>query len=82
MFIFFGLYLAVFDPVQKTIVSELAPKNRRGGIIGTYQMITGLIAIPGGLFMGFLYDLNRLYPFFIGLVSSTIIAFFMLKLKK
>ncbi|MBD3312396.1 MFS transporter [archaeon] len=82
MFLLFGLYLAVFDPVQKTIVSELAPKNRRGGIIGTFQMITGLVAIPGGLFMGLLYDFNPVYPFIIGLASSLIIALFMLKLKK
>ncbi len=73
-FILFGLHLAVFDPVQKTIISELAPKERKGGIIGTYEMIIGLTAIPGGLFMGWLYDLNNLYPFITGLISSLIIT--------
>lgn len=72
MFILFGLYLAVIDPVQKTVVSELAPKSRQGGIIGTYQMIIGLTTIPSGLIRGLLYDFNPLYPFITALTASLI----------
>lgn len=82
MFILFGLYLAVLDPVSKTLVSELAPKKQKGGIIGAYQMIIGLMAVPGGLFMGYLYDLNTTYPFIIGLITSMLTAVMMRKTYK
>ncbi len=80
-FIVFGLYLAISDTMQKTIVSELAPKGRKGGIIGTYEMIVGLTAIPGGFFMGWLYDLNPLNPFFLSLLVSIATGIMFLQMK-
>ncbi len=80
-FVFFGLYLAVSDTLQKTIVSELAPKGRKGGIIGTYDMILGLIAIPGGFFMGHLFDLNPSFPFLLSSLISLVVCLFFLKEK-
>jgi MFS family permease len=62
-FVLFGLFNAGFDPVKRTFVTDLAPKEAKASVVGLYQMIIGLIALPSGLFMGFLWEINNLYPF-------------------
>ncbi|TAK56714.1 MAG: MFS transporter, partial [Bacteroidetes bacterium] len=55
-FIFFGLHKAALEPVQKTLVSELAPSEIRASALGGFQMIVGLCAFPSSLFAGLLWE--------------------------
>ena len=55
-FIFYGLHKAALEPVQKTFVSELAPKDYKASSLGGFQMVIGLSALPASLCAGLLWD--------------------------
>jgi len=55
-FIFFGLHRAAVEPVQKTLVSELAPTDYRASYLGAFQMVIGLCAFPASFIAGILWD--------------------------
>jgi MFS family permease len=45
-FVLYGLHRGALEPVQKTFVSELSPERLRASILGGFQMVTGLCALP------------------------------------
>ncbi len=55
-FILYGLHKAALDPVQKTLISELAPADFRASALGGFQMVIGLCALPSSLVAGILWD--------------------------
>lgn len=55
-FILYGLHKAALEPVQKTIVAELAPKDYVASTLGGYQMIMGLCSLPASLTAGVLWE--------------------------
>ncbi len=55
-FVLYGVHKGAFDPVSKTLVAELAPESFKASVIGGYQMVTGLCALPASLIAGFLWD--------------------------
>lgn len=74
MFVIYGLHKGALEPVQSTIVSELAPEKFRASSLGTYQMLIGLCAFPASLIAGFLWDkIGSLAPFYLSL-GLTIVA--------
>lgn len=74
MFVIYGLHKGALEPVQSTIVSELAPEKYRASSLGTYQMLIGLCAFPASLIAGFLWDkIGSLAPFYLSL-GLTIVA--------
>jgi len=80
VFVLYGLHKAALEPVQKTLVSELAPEQYRASTLGGYQMIIGLCALPASLIAGILWDsLNLFVPFFLSLgltlVSMVLLVF-------
>jgi MFS family permease len=82
LFILFGFFNASWDPVKRTFVSELSPKNSKASVIGLYQMITGLLALPSGLIMGYLWEINYKIPFLIAGLTSLILIFLMKLIKE
>lgn len=70
-FILYGLHLAALEPVQKTIVSELAPAELKASSLGIYQMIIGLCALPASLIAGILWDHAGVFaPFYLSLLLT------------
>ncbi|PIN78789.1 MFS transporter [Candidatus Woesearchaeota archaeon CG10_big_fil_rev_8_21_14_0_10_34_8] len=68
VFIFYGLHKGALEPVQKTFVSELAPKKYRASSFGSYQMVIGLCALPASLTAGILWDkISIATPFYLSL---------------
>ncbi|MEM6452144.1 MAG: MFS transporter [Cyanobacteria bacterium P01_D01_bin.105] len=55
LFLFYGLYGALTRGVQKALVADLVHPQRKGAEIGTFHMLSGLVALPASLFAGFLY---------------------------
>ncbi|MBI4097128.1 MAG: MFS transporter [Candidatus Levybacteria bacterium] len=79
-FIFYGLHKGALEPVQKTLVAELAPKEYVASIIGAFQMVIGLVALPASLIAGLLWDtINPLAPFYFSfaltVVSTALLVF-------
>jgi MFS family permease len=68
LFVLFGVHKAALEPVQKTIAAELAPQPYRASVLGGFQMIVGLAALPASLLAGFLWDrVGRSAPFLVSL---------------
>jgi len=55
-FILYGLHRAALEPVQKTLVAELAPPLYRASSLGGFQMVIGLCAFPASLLAGVLWE--------------------------
>jgi len=80
LFVVYGLHRGAIEPVQKAFVSELAPLDYRASVLGTFQMIVGLCALPASLIAGLLWiSLGRLVPFYFSLsltVPAIVLMFF------
>lgn len=81
-FIFYGLHKGAVDPVQKALISELAPEKYRASSLGGFQMVTGLCALPASLIAGILWDkIGKFTPFWfsLGLTGLAIVLLFFVK---
>jgi len=84
IFALYGLHKAAIEPVQKTFVAELAPKDYRASALGGFQMIIGLCALPSSLIAGILWEnISILAPlyFSLGLTILSIIVLLFVKSK-
>jgi len=78
VFVLFGLHKAALDPVQRTIVAELGPPEFRASLIGGFQLVVGLCALPASLGAGWLWDhVGRTAPFWLS-AGLTAVASLML----
>jgi MFS family permease len=80
LFVLYGVHKAALDPVQKTIAAELAPQAYRASVLGGFQMVVGLMALPASILAGLLWDrVGRLVPFILSLgltaVAATLLFF-------
>ncbi len=70
-FVLYGLHKGSLNTVQKTFVSELAPKQFRASSLGAFKMLTGLFALPASLLAGILwYKISLIVPFTVSLVLT------------
>lgn len=83
LFVLFGVHKAALEPVQKTIAAELAPAQYRASVLGAFQMVIGLAALPASLLAGFLWDrLGRQTPFHVSLGLTAVAALLLLFVKE
>jgi MFS family permease len=85
IFVFYGIHRAALDPVQKTLITELSPADRRAGSLGGFQMIIGLCALPASLGAGWLWvRLGDVAPFALslGLTLVAIVLLFFVREKQ
>jgi len=79
LFAIYGLYIAFTDGVSKAFISDLAPKERRATILGTYGTVTGVAALVASVAAGLLWDhVNVAAPFALGAVAALLAAILML----
>ncbi len=82
-FVLYGLHRGSLEPVQRTLVAELAPKKFRASGIGGFQMIIGLVALPASLIAGLLWDkINILTPFYLSLGLTAVAIVLLLFVKE
>lgn len=83
LFVLYGVHKAALDPVQKTIAAELAPQPYRASVLGGFQMVIGLAALPASLLAGLLWDrIGRRTPFFVSLGLTAAAAILLLFVKE
>lgn len=86
LFALYGLYSAATDGIQKALVSDLIPKDKRGTGLGIYNCLVGVTLLPASLIAGALYDnVGNQAPFYFGsamaLIASVLMIIFY-KVKK
>ncbi|MBW1739888.1 MAG: MFS transporter [Deltaproteobacteria bacterium] len=70
-FVLYGLHKGALEPVQKTFVSELAPRKYRASSLGGFQMVVGLCALPASLIAGMLWEkMGKFTPFYFSLALT------------
>jgi MFS family permease len=72
-FVLYGVHRAALEPVQKTLVAELAPADYRASALGGFQMVVGLCAFPSSFVAGLLwYHLDTVAPLYLSLVLTAL----------
>jgi MFS family permease len=56
LFIFYGVYYGLVEPVEKALIRDLVPASARGRAYGQYNFVLGIAAIPAGVLTGFLWQ--------------------------
>lgn len=56
LFGFYGLYFGLTEGVEKALVADLVPAERRGTAFGWYNLALGLGAFPASLLFGLLWE--------------------------
>lgn len=56
LFAFYGLFMAATEGVEKALVADLAPTDRRGAAFGWFNLTTGVFLLPASILFGWLYQ--------------------------
>jgi MFS family permease len=84
-FILYGISFAITETCQRAYVVDLAPTSLKATALGTFNMVVGLVALPGGYIAGHLWDMISPQTTFIyGIILTiiSIILFMLIKKKK
>ncbi len=57
----YGLFLAATEGVEKALLADIAPPERRGTAFGWFNLVSGICLLPASLLFGELYQ--RVSPF-------------------
>ena len=79
-FVAYGIFFAMIDGVQRAFVVDLAPKHLKATALGMFHTAIGLVALPGGLIAGLLWDkispeMTFIYGFILTIISLSLLAF-------
>lgn len=78
LFILYGVYSALTDTCQKSLVSDLMAKEMKGTGFGLYHAVLGIMLLPASIIAGYLYDhVSAGSPFYFGSMMSFIAAVLM-----
>jgi MFS family permease len=73
--VFYGVSIGATVPMARSLVSELSPVDVRASILGLYQMLIGIAALPASVIAGFLWvALGPSYTFGLALILTAIAA--------
>lgn len=83
LFVVYGLHKAALEPVQRAFISELSPVEFRASVLGAFQMVIGLCALPASVIAGLLWEFIGMYaPFSFSLGLSTLSIILMMFVKE
>jgi len=81
MFAFYGLYMALTEGVGKAYISELAPKELRGTVLGIFAGLTGIATLLASVTAGLLWSyVAPQAAFFLGSTMALIAGLLMIYL--
>jgi MFS family permease len=86
LFIFYGIFMAMTEGVQKAFLTTLIPKEFKATGFGLYNTLLGLAVLPASLTAGFLWDrfgpqATFLYGSFTAWLAALLFLFLLLKPK-
>jgi MFS family permease len=56
IFLVYGVFYGLTEPVEKALVKDLVPPEQRGRAYGAYNFVVGVTSLPAGLMTGFLWN--------------------------
>lgn len=80
IFIIYGIYTAMTAGVERAFISEIAPKELKGTMLGLHSTLAGLALLPASVIAGLLWDgIGAFAPFVFGGVMSLLAAIILSK---
>lgn len=74
-FVIYGIYTAMIAGVEKAFISEIAPKDLKGTMLGLHGTLVGIALLPASIIAGFLWEnVNSSAPFIFGATLSLLSA--------
>jgi len=71
LFAVYGVFMALIEGVTKAYITDLIPPDQRGGALGLYAALTGLMALVSSVLAGLLWDhVAPATPFLLGGVTA------------
>jgi MFS family permease len=55
LFVLYGIFYGLTEPVEKALVRDLAHESQRGRAYGAYNFVVGVTALPAGILAGALW---------------------------
>ena len=75
LFAFYGLYFGLTEGVERALIADLVPAERRASAFGLYHFCIGIAALPSSLLMGYLYQhLGAGFAFTVGATLAAVSA--------
>lgn len=75
IFIIYGIFTAMTAGVERAFISEIAPKELKGTMLGLHSTLVGIALLPASIIAGFLWNmLGASAPFIYGGVLSLLAA--------
>ena len=82
LFIIYGFYFGMTEGVEKALVADLVPDDKRGTAFGFYNLAYGITVFPASLIFGFVWTQFGAAPaFLMSSVISVIAAGFLLTVR-
>jgi MFS family permease len=79
LFVLYGLYSALVDGTQKSLISDIVSPDLKGTGFGLYHAVLGITLLPASLIAGLLYDhVNSNAPFYFGSLMALIASLLMI----
>lgn len=82
LFVLYGLYTAMIAGVERAYISEIAPAELKGTMLGLHSTVVGIALLPASMIAGFLWDLFGAWVSFVfgscmALAAAVLLFFFM-----
>lgn len=75
LFVLYGTYTAMSAGVERALISEIAPANLKGTMLGLHSTIAGIALLPASVICGFLWNsFGATIPFVFGAMMSIVAA--------
>lgn len=62
LFLTYGAYFGLTEPVEKALVRDVVPADLRGSAFGWYNFTTGVMALPASLLIGAIWQATSALP--------------------
>ncbi len=56
IFVLYGIYTAMITGVERAFITEIAPKELKGTMLGIHSTIVGIALLPASIIAGLLWD--------------------------
>ncbi len=75
LFLSYGLFFGLTEGVERALVADLVPANRRGLAFGLYNGVIGAAVLPASVAFGLMWDWKgSAFAFTVGAASATLAA--------
>jgi MFS family permease len=79
VFALYGIYTAMITGVERAFITDIAPKELKGTMLGLHSTVAGIALLPASLIAGLLWNMfGSSVPFIFGASLSLIAALLLL----